>query len=58
MLFASAVASDDHWGKNNEYEQAIEFFNKLITGESVDISREANMSSEPHDLKRYVPNER
>ena len=58
VLYCMSVISDKYWGNNNPFEQFVEAWNKAETGVSVDISQEAARSSEPHDLKKYIPNER
>lgn len=59
VLYGLAVGSIDLWGDNNWYEQVTEAINKWMTGADVDISKEAaEHSTEPRDLKRYIPNER
>jgi hypothetical protein len=61
IFFAMAVISDKYFGKNNFYEQFIEGVNKYITGINVDISKESSADAakdnEPHDVKKYLPNE-
>ncbi len=59
ILFALAVISINIWGNNNWYEQLAEAINKWMTGTNVDISKEViEHSIEPHDLKKYIPDER